>query len=274
MQSDVRPAAVAGYFYPDHTEDLRRMVEDYLAEVQAEPRTARAAMVPHAGLIYSGRCAAEVFGRLKFADIVVIVAPNHTGRFGAPGGASLWARGSFETPLGAIPVAVEFAARLEAECDLVTHDPEAHSREHAVEVELPFLALLAPEAAIVPLVLAWDDWDRCERLGAALARMVSEWPADVLLVASSDMTHYESADHAARKDEIALAELRKLDGNGLLGACRREGITMCGRGPAAVVIEAARRLGADHCDVVDYRHSGQVTGDDSSVVAYAGVVVP
>ncbi len=204
---------------------------------------------------------------------MVVMCPNHTGVWDARGGASLWGRGAFETPLGRVRVAEEFARALETRCRLVEHDPAAHLREHAIEVELPFLSVLSPGSAIVPLVLAWDDWARCRELADALAPLVAEWPADVMLVASSDMTHFESAERAAAKDRIALDAIERLDAEELLSACRRERITMCGRAPAAVAVEAARQLGATRAEVVDYRHSGMVTGDDSSVVAYAGVLI-
>jgi AmmeMemoRadiSam system protein B len=123
-------------------------------------------------------------------------------------------------------------------------------------------------------VLACDDWEHCRTLAQALARLVVSWPADVLLLASSDMTHYEPAAEAARKDRMALAAIERLDGAGLLEACRRHGITMCGRAPAATVLEAARELGATGAELVDYRHSGLVSGDDTSVVSYAGVLIP
>lgn len=271
---DHRAAAVAGRFYPAAAEELRELVAECLAEVEAEPRPVRAAIVPHAGLIYSGRCAAQVFGRAEISPVVVILAPNHSGRTEAPGGASVWARGAFETPLGPVRIADEFAGQLERRCALVAHDPQAHQLEHAVEVELPFLLTLSPESAIVPIVLAWTDWERCAELAGALARLVAEWSERVLLVASSDMTHFESAESAAVKDALALDAVRRLDGRELLETCARERVTMCGRAPAAVVLETARQLGATSAEVVDYRHSGWVTGDDSRVVAYAGVVVP
>jgi AmmeMemoRadiSam system protein B len=134
----------------------------------------------------------------------------------ARGGGSLWARGAFETPLGSIPVATEFAEALVERCSLVEHDPAAHAREHAVEVELPFLAKLAPSSAIVPIVVAWDDWKRSRELATALAQQVKEWPEDVLLVASSDMTHFESAAKAASKDRFALEAMEHLDAEALL----------------------------------------------------------
>ena len=260
-------------FYPGEPQELRNLVEDLLAEVHATAGPAVAAIVPHAGLIYSGSCAAEVFKRLQLSSTVVILAPNHTGMLGAKSGASTWRSGTFQTPLGDISIADEFVSALCDACSLVVHDPMAHAREHAIEVELPFLSLLAPDSDLVPIVLAWDDWDRCRQLGEALASVVREWHQPVSLVASSDMTHYENAESAARKDRIALDRIVQLDGEGLLKACHQHNITMCGRGPAAVVLEAARLLGAEQVDVVDYRNSGWVTGDDSQVVAYAGVVI-
>ena len=248
------------------------MVVDCLAGVPEEQLRRRAAIVPHAGLIYSGKCAGAVFGRLALPSTIVIVAPNHTGRCNSPG-ASLWLRGAFETPLGVVAIDEAFAATLEQSCDLVADDPAAHRFEHAIEVELPFLQVLAPGARIVPLVLAWDDWERSERLGASLADAVRATSGDVLVVASSDMTHYESAPSAERKDRMALAAIDRLDGYALLEACRREQISMCGRAPVAVVLKAARALGAGRAQLLDYRHSGAVTGDDASVVTYAGITI-
>jgi AmmeMemoRadiSam system protein B len=272
--SGLRSTAVAGRFYPADAQDLGEMVEMYLGDVESVPRPARAVVVPHAGLIYSGRCAARVFGQIVFPPVVVILAPNHSGVVESAGGASLWSHGAFETPFGSVGIATDFAVALEARCPLAAHDPRAHRSEHAVEVELPFIARLAPESSIVPILLAFNDWDRCVQLAGSLAQLVEEWPEEVLLVASSDMTHFESARSAERKDKIALEAIEGLDGEALLTACQRERITMCGRAPTAVVIEAARQLGATHAEVVDYRNSGWVTGDDSSVVAYAGVVIP
>ena len=260
-------------FYPSEPEELRAFVKGLLAAVHAAEGPATAAVVPHAGLIYSGACAAEVFKRLELAPTVVIVAPNHTGSVGIAGGASTWAQGAFQTPLGSFPIAEGVVSALMDACPLVEHDPLAHAREHAIEVELPFLSLLSPQSALVPLVLAWDDWDRCRRLAEALARVVREWPEPISLLASSDMTHYESAASAERKDRIALEHVCKLDGEGLLNACHENDITMCGRAPSAVVLETARLLGATHAELVDYRNSGLVTGDNERVVAYAGVVI-
>ena len=206
--------------------------------------------------------------------LIVILAPNHTGVCRAPGGASLWEDGAFRTPLGDVPVDAPCAAALRAASPLVGLDHDAHRGEHAIEVLLPFLQVLRPDARIVPLVLAWDAWDRASELGNALASVVREAAEPILLVASSDLNHYEPAAVTEQKDARALEAVTALDGAELLARCRRERISMCGRGPAAVVIAAARALGATRADVVDYRHSGWVSGDDSQVVGYGGVVIP
>jgi len=271
--SDIRRPAVAGSFYPGKPAELQRMVEGMLGRVRAEPMNVTAGIAPHAGLVYSGECAANVFKRTALPPLVVILAPNHTGRWDNMGGAGAWSHGAYGTPLGNHPIAADFLARLEDECDMVAHDPAAHIYEHSIEVELPFLSVLSPSVPVAPLVLAWSDWESCRRLADALVRVIRNTEDRVLLIASSDMTHYESADSAARKDELALQAVRHLDGQELLDCCVRQQISMCGRGPAATVIEAARQLGASAAEVVDYRHSGWVTGDESSVVAYAGVVI-
>jgi AmmeMemoRadiSam system protein B len=244
-----------------------------LANVEAEPAAAIAAIAPHAGLVYSGQCAAQVWKRVAIPETVVILAPNHTGLSSNPGGASAWNHGAFRTPFGEVTIAEDFLAVVEKRCTLVGHDPVAHTREHAIEVQLPFVQTLAPTASLAPVVIAWDRWDTSLAFATALAESVVEYPGDVLLVASSDMTHFESAESAEHKDRAALDAVEHLDGERLLDVCHMENVTMCGRAPAAIILEAARQLGATKADVVDYRHSGWVTGDDSSVVAYAGVVV-
>jgi AmmeMemoRadiSam system protein B len=273
MAADTRRPAVAGMFYPREAPALRQMVDGFLAGVDASPAAARGGIAPHAGLVYSGQCAAHVLARIVLPPVIVIIAPNHTGRCTAPGGASVWTRGGFATPLGEVPIAEALADALLARCDLTADDRIAHLDEHAIEVELPLLQALHRGFTLLPIVLAWEEWRRAERLASDLAGLVRDWPQPVLLLASSDMTHYEPAARARAKDDKALEAIGRLDGGGLLDVCRREHVTMCGRAPAAVVVEACRQLGATTARVVDYRHSGNVTGDDSSVVAYAGVVI-
>ena len=272
MAVRVRQPAVAGLFYPGQAAQLVSAVRELLGAVQAAPRAAVAAVAPHAGYVYSGRTAGEVFARLEVPRCCIVLAPNHTGLGDAEQGGSVYAVGSFVTPVGEVPVDETTAAALLACCDVLEDDPAAHAREHAVEVELPFLLARQPQVAVVPIVLGWSDWPRTRRLGEALAEVVRNSAEPVLLLASSDMTHYESAAAAAAKDRLALAEVERLDGERLLDVTRRHRVSMCGRVPAAAVLHAARLLGAQRGEVVHYSHSGQVTGDDSSVVSYAGVI--
>jgi AmmeMemoRadiSam system protein B len=269
---------VSGRFYPGDRAGLAATVAALLDEARTEagsspPALVRAVIAPHAGYVYSGPTAAAVFARVAVPGLIVILAPNHTGVCRAPGGVSLWEDGAFATPLGEVPVDASCAAAVRAASPLVGVDHAAHRAEHAVEVLLPFLQVLRPDARIVPLVIAFDAWDRARALGEALARVVAGAQEPVLLLASSDLNHYEPAVVSERKDARALAAVTALDGAELLARCRQERISMCGRGPVAIVLAAARALGATGAEVVDYRHSGWVSGDDSQVVGYGGVVI-
>lgn len=252
-----------------------REVRALLDPVQrfTHPAEACGAIAPHAGYLYSGVTAAFVLSRIRMPRIVVILAPNHTGICDAPGGVSLWEAGAFETPLGQVPVDAALAAALAEACPLIAPDHAAHADEHAIEVELPFLQTLRPDVFIVPLLLAWDSWPEARSLAEALAAVIKRWPEPVLLLASSDLNHYESAAVSEIKDAQALAAVQTLDGAELLSRCKHERISMCGRAPAATVIAACRALGATRAEVVDYRHSGWVTGDEGRVVGYGGVVI-
>lgn len=266
---------MSGRFYPGAPAELAAAVTALLGDAGPSPTAPyRAVIAPHAGYIYSGPTAARVFARVAVPSLVVILAPNHTGVCRAPGGASLWEAGEFRTPLGDVPVDAPCAAALRAASPLVAVDHEAHRAEHAIEVLLPFLQVLRPDARIVPFVLAFDAWEPARELGEALARVVRDAREPILLVASSDLNHYEPAAVSKQKDARALEAVTALDGAELLARCRRERISMCGRAPAAVVIAAARALGATGAEVVDYRHSGWSSGDDSQVVGYGGVVIP
>jgi AmmeMemoRadiSam system protein B len=271
----VRAPVVSGRFYPGTKSELERAVRELLGAVSdAHPAPARAAVAPHAGYVYSGLTAAHVFTRLEIPPVVVIVAPNHTGVCRAPGGASLWEAGAFRTPLGDVPVDEQFAVALLGASPVVAVDHAAHAHEHSVEVQIPFLQARRADVRIVPLVLAWDAWEGCRELGFALGGLVGGWPERVLLLASSDLNHYEPATVSERKDREALDAVAALDGEELLRRCRGHRISMCGRAPTATVITAARILGAARADVVHYSHSGMVTGDDDAVVGYGGVVIP
>lgn len=268
-----RSPAVAGLFYPGRPAELRRTVDDLIAAAGGAGAPAIGAIAPHAGYVYSGLTAAHVYARLDVPRSCVVLAPNHTGLGGARYGGSVYAQGVLKTPLGDVAVHEDLAAALVAACPLLEDDPLAHDREHAVEVHLPFLLARRPDVRVVPIVLGWGDWARTRQLAEALAAVVRGWPEPVLLVASSDMNHYESAAVGTRKDALALAEVERMDGEELLAVTARHHVTMCGRAPSAAVLHAAKLLGATRAEVVHTSHSGMVTGDNQQVVGYAGVVV-
>src|SRR5512140_145428 len=268
-----RLPAVAGTFYPAQAAPLLDAVTTLLDTSGTPAASAVAAMAPHAGYVFSGHTAGRVFAALEVPRRCIILAPNHTGDGEAEHGGSVAALGSFATPMGDVPVDEALAAALIAACRFLEDDPAAHRREHAIEVELPFLLARRPDLTVVPVVIGWSDWTRTRNLGEALATVVREAGEPVLLVVSSDMNHYEPAEVTMAKDGVALAELERLDGEALLEVTRRQRITMCGRVPAAAAAYAAQLLGARTAELLEHTHSGMVTGDNAQVVGYAGMVI-
>ncbi|HEX7252910.1 MAG TPA: AmmeMemoRadiSam system protein B [Thermoanaerobaculia bacterium] len=265
----VRPPAVAGMFYERRPERLRDDVRSYwILGVEAE--AALGAVVPHAGYVYSGPVAGAVYSRLAIPSTAVILCPNHTGR-GAP--AALDPSDAWRTPLGDVPVDRRLSERLLALAPSVQKDGEAHAREHSLEVQLPFLQFRRPDVRIVPVCLGAHDLDLCREIGQAIARICAEEDEPPLVLASSDMNHYESRAVGRAKDDRALARIESLDPEGLFATVLAEGISMCGFLPATALLFAMRSAGAKAATVVARRDSGDETGDPSSVVGYAGVIV-
>lgn len=268
MMMSRRPA-VAGHFYPDNAATLRSELGTFVREVT--PKEAAVGIIaPHAGYVYSGAVAGEVYGAVDVPRDVIILGPNHHG-LGAR--AALYPEGEWLTPLGSVPVNGELGQLVANHAPCVEADIRAHALEHSLEVQVPFLQTVRPDVTIVPLCLGFGDFGTCRALGEGLARAVREWGKRVLIVASSDMTHYETAAAARAKDELALREALALNPEGLLSACRQHDITMCGVIPATVMLVAALELGASRARLVRYATSGDVTGDNLQVVAYAGVTV-
>ncbi len=265
-----RQPAVAGQFYPADRSQLKSEMTSLIVERRKKIK-ALGLMVPHAGYMYSGAVAGAVFGAVEIPETVIIMGPNHHG-IGGP--ASLYpAAGEWLTPLGSVPQETGLSNLILGNCPIIAYDSSAHRFEHSLEVQIPFLQILRPGVKIVPLCLSFVDYATCRELGEALARSIIEFGKDVLIVASTDMTHYEPDDAARKKDGMALKEVLELDPEGLYRVVRSMGISMCGIIPSTVMLVAALALGAASCELVRYATSGDVSGDRQQVVGYAGVAV-
>jgi AmmeMemoRadiSam system protein B len=278
MTSALRHPAVAGRFYPRDRESLREEVNSYLAQGEAAqgdvathaPASAIGCIAPHAGYMYSGHVAGAVFARIDIPRRCIVICPNHTG-IGRP--LAIMSEGAWETPLGNVQIDVALAASLKERCPALQEDASAHRGEHAAEVELPFLLLRQPKLTFVPIALGTQRLDALEQLGLAIADVISANKDPVLIVASSDMNHYESDVITRAKDHWAIERILTLDARGLHEVVTQQNISMCGMGPAVTMLTAAKKLGAISAELVKYATSGDVSGDRDTVVGYAGVVV-
>lgn len=269
----LRRPAVAGRFYPSDPEDLRAEAQAYLSQFRSnnqETVQAIGCIAPHAGYVYSGHVAGAVFARLEIPERCVVLCPNHTG-MGRP--LAILSEGAWETPLGEVPIDEELAGALKVQFPALHEDSAAHRAEHAIEVELPFLQLCQPKLRIVPIALGTGQFVTLEALGMALAEVIAAQTGPVLIVASSDMNHYESDAVTRVKDHRAIERILTLDPRGLFDVVTQQNISMCGFGPATVMLTAARRLGATSAELVKYATSGDISGDRDAVVGYAGVIV-
>ncbi len=266
-----RPPGVAGRFYPDDPADLARLVDGMLAASERRPEPWPAAMVPHAGLIYSGKLAASVFNRLEIPERVIVIGPKHT-RLGVD-----WAVAPHETwsiPGATIPSDPALARALGTAIPGLQLDAAAHRPEHAIEVELPFLARLAPRTRVVGVAVGGGNWERCRQFAHGLAEVVRGLPSRPLLVISSDMNHFATDRENRQLDEIALRAMERLDPAHLLATVNEHNISMCGVLPAVIVMECLRQLGGLQAfERVGYATSADVSGDTSRVVGYAGVLL-
>jgi len=268
----VRYPAVAGRFYPGNREVLRSDVRGYLSEEGSKLRIrAVGCIAPHAGYMYSGHVAGAVFAELEVPEVCIVLCPNHTG-MGEP--LAINSEGSWETPLGEVPIEGKLAVELKRRFPLLCDDSEAHRSEHAVEVELPFLQIRQPKLRFVPVALGTRQFEILEQFGLALAETVAAHSVPVLIVASSDMNHYESDAITRVKDQSAIEPILRLDARALYDVVIEQHVSMCGLGPAIAMLTAAKKLGATSAELVKYATSGDVSGDRNLVVGYAGVIVP
>jgi AmmeMemoRadiSam system protein B/AmmeMemoRadiSam system protein A len=280
-RGNVRPPAVAGKFYPADSTELRLAVTHYLGDAIA-PKGDKpvAIIVPHAGYVFSGQIAADAFEQAsgQSYDDVIILGTNHT----TPGfdGVSIYAKGSFQTPLGDVPIDEHLTSTMLAADKDFTFNPDVHTNEHSIEVELPFIQQLFPSAKIVPIVIGTPDPIMCAKLGHAIATLAKDH--SFLIVASSDLSHYPKYADACRTDKATLEAISLLDAKALESSIRAEMTRRaselvtcaCGEGPILTAIAAAGEIGAHHCAVISYANSGNTAmGDYSRVVGYGAVVM-
>lgn len=271
MSTILRMPAVAGQFYPGKPQQLEHDIAAYTgAAAGAEKLRAVGCIVPHAGYMYSGHVAGAVYARLELPRRTIILCPNHTG-MGAP--LAIMSAGEWLTPLGKAPIDSAMAERLKQKYTALSEDGDAHRMEHALEVQLPFLQKLAPGFSFVPIAVGTGRYETLEALGGALAGAMAEIDEPVLIVASSDMNHYESDEITRVKDKRAIDRILALDPRGLYDVVTKQHVTMCGFGPAIAMLTAAKLRGAQKAELVKYATSGDISGDRALVVGYAGVAV-
>lgn len=266
----LRFPAVAGQFYPGDSRELAALVEKYTKEENPKEKVkARACLVPHAGYVYSGSVAGAVFRRISLPKKILLLGVRHYSRGEA---LAILSEGAWRTPLGDAPVETRLAARLRMECPALREDSVAHSREHSLEVELPFLQVLNPGFSFVPIAVGTLRFQDLADTGEGIARALQKTPEEVLIVTSSDMNHYQDDATTRRKDRKAIERMLELDPRGLYDVCHDQEISMCGLGPAVTMLIAISCLGAAKADLVRYATSGDVTGDFDAVVGYAGMI--
>ncbi len=263
-----RLPVVADRFYPGDPTDLRQT----LAQLIPTGETAQpglAVIAPHAGYVYSGAVAGETFARVQIPETVILLGPNHHGRGGPVAlGTQDWAM-----PMGTVSFAVDLAAAIVQNSEIIAADNSAHQYEHSLEVQVPFLQFFQDRLSIVPIVVSHISYEQCQQAAQDIARAIKAFNRPVLLVASTDMTHYETREDASAKDHLALRYIQALDPQRLYNTVVNNRISMCGIMPTTITMLVAMEFGAEHAELVRYTDSGEVSGDTDQVVGYAGLVI-
>jgi MEMO1 family protein len=266
----LRLPAVAGRFYPSNPAELTALIRKYIvADPQQSPIPLRACLVPHAGYIYSGHVAGAALARIALPGKIIVLGVRHYPR-GEP--AAILSSGAWRTPLGDARIDEPLADELKKACPLLREDSVAHSAEHSLEVQLPFLQVLAPDFMFVPVALGTVQFESLVSVGEAIAGVLESSKESVLLLTTSDLNHYEDDATTRIKDRKAIDQLLALNPRGLYDTCREEEISMCGLGPAVAMITALNALGSKKPELVKYATSADVSGDRSAVVGYAGMI--
>ena len=264
-----RPTAVAGRFYPEDPQALLKEVELHLDRNAAKIR-AKGVIAPHAGFTYSGDVAGSVYSRIEIPDTVILIGPNHTGMGER---IAISSHGSWVMPFGDLEIDTNLAKAILENLPIACENEDAHRLEHSLETQLPFLQYFRKQFKFVPICLMRLSFEECQMLARSIVRAIQTCERPILIVASSDMTHYESHTCASEKDHKAIAQILKMDPEGLFCTVEKEGITMCGVNPVTAMLAACKELGATQAELAKYMTSGEVSGDMEQVVGYAGVVV-
>lgn len=267
----IRQPAAAGQFYPSSEKALKKQINEFVKE-NVTKHDAIACILPHAGYIYSGRVAVETVSGINIRNNIVLLGPNHTGcgkKF------SIMCQGSWQTPLGNIKINAELAKKILQVSDILEDDRLAHLQEHSLEVELPILQYFKNDFNIVPITILSNETNVLIKLGIDIANAIqnANLSNTTMIIASSDMTHYEAKKIAFDKDSAAIKAILELNENKLTEKVRELNITMCGYAPVTAMLAAAKALGAKNAKLIKYQTSAEVTGDKSSVVGYAGIVI-
>lgn len=265
----IRKTAVAGHFYPEDPHELSQFVQQCLPPCVTKTM-AIGIVSPHAGYIYSGAVAGAVYSQIIIPDCCIILSPNHTG-LGKP--CAIIPEGQWETPLGTVPIDTPLAEALMADCTLLESDTASQEQEHALEVQLPFLQYLNKNIRFVPITLGSLALAECLAIGQTLAQVIKNQNTPILIIASSDMNHYEDQATTLSKNQLALDEILRRDPKQLYRVVREHNISMCGIMPTTAMLAAANELGATHSTLISHRTSGDVNHDYASVVGYASLII-
>lgn len=264
-----RKAAVAGQFYYGTASRLKSQVEKYIIKDAAKEKVI-GIVSPHAGLMYSGHVAGAVYSSIQFPKTFILIGPNHTG-LGAK--VSIMTSGQWEIPIGIFSIDEDLSKKILQKSTYLSDDMQAHIFEHSLEVQLPFIAYFSETVKIVPITVMYSSLEECKEIGEGIADAIREVDYDVIVTASSDMSHYETDKTARRLDNLAIREVLNLNPEGLYEVVHEQGISMCGVLPVTIMLYAAKALGAKEARLIRYATSGDVSGDYERVVGYAGMII-
>lgn len=265
----IRKPVASGQFYPNERHDLEKTIKS-LTQDESSKVNAKGIILPHAGYFYSGGVAVATVGGVLPRKRIIILGPNHTA---CDCGFSLWAKGEWEIPFGKIGIDEDLAEKILKEGDWIKEDYLTHKLEHSLEVELPILNYFFGEFKFVPIICPVSSLNIYQEVASQLFKAVKKINEDVLLIASTDMTHYEPDQAVRKKDRQAIESIINFDEEELIAKVCEEKITMCGVAPVAILISCMKKLGAKKAQVRLYQTSADATGDCSSVVGYAGIII-